>query len=69
MKNLGARAKGEPFDPAINRDFPSARYFQIHFEHLHAALAVLGYELEHLKRQLAELQRQLEWRPPGGSDH
>lgn len=37
-------------------DWPSSRYFQVHFEHLHAALAAMGRELELLRHQVADLQ-------------
>jgi hypothetical protein len=45
--------------------WPSSRYFQIHFEHMHLALANMGRELEVLRRQVAELQRQSGSRAPG----
>ncbi|CAL1241779.1 hypothetical protein [Candidatus Methylocalor cossyra] len=40
--------------------FPSARYFQVHFEHLQQTLQAIGDRLETLQRELAELRRQRE---------
>lgn len=36
--------------------WPSSRYFQIHFEHLHTTLAAMNQELEYLRHQVADLQ-------------
>jgi hypothetical protein len=37
-------------------EFPSARYFQIHFEHLHSVVAELRREVFLLKRELLHLR-------------
>jgi len=36
--------------------FPSARYFQIHFQHMEAQLDLANRNLERLQQQLADLQ-------------
>jgi len=36
--------------------FPSARYFQIHFQHIEAQLDLANRNLERLQQQLADLQ-------------
>ncbi|MCQ8182021.1 hypothetical protein NP603_12950 [Methylomonas sp. SURF-1] len=39
--------------------FPSARYFQVHFEYLHETIGELKQQIETANRQIAELQRRL----------
>lgn len=45
----------EPAKP----NFPSARYFQIHFQHMEAQLDLTQRCLEALQQQIAELQMRL----------
>lgn len=40
--------------------FPSARYFQIHFQYLQEIIADLHLQMENANQQIAELQRQLQ---------
>lgn len=37
--------------------WPSSRYFQIHFEQIHLAMAEMRQELELLRRELADTRR------------
>ena len=41
--------------PSINPEFPSSRYFQIHFEHLEGQLAENLRVTVEIQRQIAEL--------------
>jgi hypothetical protein len=38
--------------------FPSACYFQVHFEYLHQVISDLGTRLETIQNELADLRRQ-----------
>ncbi|WP_374090078.1 hypothetical protein [Methylomicrobium lacus] len=40
--------------------FPSARYFQIHFQYLQEIIGDLHLQMEKANQQIAELQRQLQ---------
>lgn len=42
--------------PGTEPEFPSARYFQIHFEHLNAVVAELRREIVLLKKEMAQLR-------------
>ncbi|TPQ27327.1 hypothetical protein ACH518_06485 [Methylomonas sp. HW2-6] len=60
MKPRHSRSK--PADLAAEKleaAFPSARYFQVHFEYLHETIAELKQQIETANRQIAELQRRL----------
>lgn len=56
--------------------FPTVRYFQIHFEHLHELIDDLRAQVQQANQQIAELQQQLgrssparanaERKPPAG---
>ncbi len=48
--------RGAESNETIRAEFPSARYFQIHFEHMEGLLDETKRCLESLKRQLAEGQ-------------
>ncbi|MDD1621780.1 MAG: hypothetical protein LUQ11_09885 [Methylococcaceae bacterium] len=42
--------------------FPTVRYFQIHFEHLHELIDDLRMQIQQANQQIAELQQQLHGR-------
>lgn len=44
------------------RDWPTARYFQVHFEHTHAVLDALRRDLEDQSQLIGELLRRVERR-------
>lgn len=54
-----AKADGDVLAVAAD-SFPSARYFQIHFEHLHEMIGDLRQQIGQANQQIAELQRQLQ---------
>jgi hypothetical protein len=63
MKTTSAKAPSDnqalsPVEPG----FPSIRYFQIHFEHLHDTIDELKKQINQANRQIAELQQQLQGR-------
>ncbi|MGZ4958529.1 MAG: hypothetical protein ACXV7J_04705 [Methylomonas sp.] len=43
--------------------FPSARYFQIHFDHLHETIDELRRQVDQANQQIAELQQHLHIKP------
>ncbi|MBL1263894.1 hypothetical protein [Candidatus Methylomicrobium oryzae] len=45
--------------PPLDSPFPSARYFQIHFQYLQEIIGDLRVQVEKANRQIAELQVQL----------
>ncbi|AMK77150.1 hypothetical protein A1342_20665 [Methylomonas methanica] len=45
---------------ALDASFPSARYFQVHFEYLHETINDLKQQVSHANQQIAELQEQLQ---------
>jgi hypothetical protein len=45
--------------PPLDPPFPSARYFQIHFQYLQEIIGDLRVQVEKANRQIAELQIQL----------
>ncbi len=47
-------------EPPAKPAFPSARYFQIHFEHLEGQLDETRHCLEKLQQQVAELYLRLD---------
>lgn len=49
-------------DSPIEPDFPSVRYFQIHFEYLHETIDELRRQVDQANQQIAELQQQLQGR-------
>ncbi|MDT4330645.1 hypothetical protein ACQE3E_00340 [Methylomonas sp. MED-D] len=54
------RSKADGDALAVTSDsFPSARYFQIHFEYLHEMIGDLRQQIGQANQQIAELQRQL----------
>lgn len=60
MKSRHSRSR--PADlPAEKTEtgFPSARYFQVHFEYLHETIGELKQQIETANRQIAELQQRL----------
>jgi hypothetical protein len=54
-KRNTAEKNPSPLDPP----FPSARYFQIHFQYLQEIIGDLRVQVEKANRQIAELQIQL----------
>lgn len=48
---------------AAERNWPTARYFQVHFEHTYAVLEALHRELEEQRYLIGELLRRVERRP------
>lgn len=46
--------------PNPSHEWPSSRYFQVHFEHLQSSLAMLRQEIETQRRLLLDLHRQVE---------
>jgi hypothetical protein len=49
----------EKTSPPLDPPFPSARYFQIHFQYLQEIIGDLHVQMEKANRQIAELQAQL----------
>jgi hypothetical protein len=47
-------------EPAAAEQFPSARYFQVHFQYLHENNQLLQKQLVHLEQQIEQLNRRLE---------
>ncbi len=65
MKTISAttrfdRQSVSPAEPG----FPSVRYFQIHFEHLHETIEDLRRQVDQANRQIAELQHHVKFRVP-----
>ncbi len=61
MKTRQSRTKLETSSPeAVESNFPSARYFQVHFEYLHETISELKQQVNQANQQIAELQRQLQ---------
>lgn len=60
MKSRHSRS-GPADSPAdkVESGFPSARYFQVHFEYLHESIGELKRQIEIANRQIAELQQRL----------
>jgi hypothetical protein len=50
---------------ALDASFPSARYFQVHFEYLHETISELKQQVSQANQQIAELQQQLQAHPLG----
>lgn len=48
-----------PNPPQSRHEWPSSRYFQVHFEHLQSTLALLRQEVEAQRRLLLDLHRQV----------
>lgn len=46
-----------------NQNFPSARYFQVHFQYLHEIISDLRNQIDLANRQITELQERLRLRP------
>ncbi len=46
-------------DESGNSQFPAARYFQIHFQHMETQLTETLCQMDELQRQFAELQARL----------
>lgn len=60
MKSRHSRRKPAELAPEkLEAAFPSARYFQVHFEYLHETIAELKQQIETANRQIVELQRRL----------
>jgi hypothetical protein len=63
------RSSGRPYAPQSGRasesEFPSARYFQTHFEYLHETLARMAQELAVLKTRIDGLDAALRSEPQG----
>lgn len=60
MKSRHSRSG--PADSPVDKvesGFPSARYFQVHFEYLHESIGELKRQIEIANRQIAELQQRL----------
>jgi hypothetical protein len=53
------RSTAEKNSPPIDPPFPSARYFQIHFQYLQEIIGDLRVQVEKANRQIAELHVQL----------
>jgi hypothetical protein len=53
------RSTAEKNSPPLDPPFPSARYFQIHFQYLQEIIGDLRAQMENANRQIAELQIQL----------
>jgi hypothetical protein len=53
------RSTAENNSPPLEPPFPSARYFQIHFQYLQEIIGDLRVQVEKANRQIAELQVQL----------
>ena len=61
MKTRRSRAKLEAMSPeALDASFPSARYFQVHFEYLHETIGDLKQQLHYANEQISGLQQQLQ---------
>lgn len=48
----------------VDNNFPSAKYFQIHFQYLHEIIGDLSDRIDLANRQIAELQEQIGIRSP-----
>jgi hypothetical protein len=55
-------------EPSNGSRYPSARYFQIHFEHLYELLADLKKQLDETNAQIAVLKRELNPAPEKPED-
>ena len=61
MKARRSRTKLDKMSPeALDASFPSARYFQVHFEYLHETINDLKQQVNQANQQIAELQQQLQ---------
>lgn len=61
MKARRSRTKLDKMSPeALDASFPSARYFQVHFEYLHETINDLKQQVDQANQQIAELQQQLQ---------
>ncbi|MBD9354297.1 hypothetical protein [Methylomonas albis] len=61
MKTRRSRSKLDKMSPeALDASFPSARYFQVHFEYLHETINDLKQQISHANQQIAGLQQQLQ---------
>ncbi|MCQ8115957.1 MULTISPECIES: hypothetical protein [Methylomonas] len=61
MKTRRSRTKLDKMSPeALDACFPSARYFQVHFEYLHETISELKQQVTQANQQIAELQQQLQ---------
>lgn len=58
MKLKHIKVSDQPTVLPPAQQFPSARYFQVHFEHIQQTVRELGEKLELVQRQLAELSAQ-----------
>ncbi|MEC4748531.1 hypothetical protein [Methylomicrobium sp. Wu6] len=56
MKKSSTSAEHSPPE----QPFPSARYFQIHFQYLHETIGDLRLQVEKANQQIAEMQLQLQ---------
>lgn len=64
MKARRSRTKLDKISPeTLDASFPSARYFQVHFEYLHETINDLKQQINQANQQIAELQQQLQPAP------
>jgi prefoldin subunit 5 len=72
MKIKPRKPNGRPaMDKAFaheEAEFPSARYFQIHFEHLEGLLLDTKQHLDALKQQISEVRQMNDGRQQGQSE-
>ncbi len=64
MRTRRSNSKPEQAKPETAESaFPSARYFQVHFEFLHESINDLKQQLNKANQQIADLQHKLEADP------
>jgi len=60
MKTRRSRSKADSMSQeALDASFPSARYFQVHFEYLHETINDLKQQVNQANQQITELRQQL----------
>jgi hypothetical protein len=57
LKEIAENGK-RTVEPSSSLRYPSARYFQIHFEHVYELLADLKQQLDETQAQIAVLKRE-----------
>jgi cell division protein FtsB len=60
MNQLTKALDGNSAELRSNQHFPSARYFQVHFEYLHEIIRDLKAQIDTANQQLMEMQAQLQ---------
>lgn len=56
--------KEAPAGPGVEADYPSTRYFQIHFQHLYELVESLRAQVQEASRQIAAQNEMLRHLPP-----